>query len=92
MEDWAYLVNMRGNRTMSPDAWLGLFRDVAGVDVSERDLHYWSVFNYFKGACANATCRRAFATTNPAPNMGIIGTALHQTFVRQVAALIGGNE
>jgi hypothetical protein len=47
------------------------------------------VFNYFKGACANATCRRAFATTNPAPNMGIIGTALHQTFVRQVAALIG---
>lgn len=90
MEDWAYLVNMRGSRTMSPEAWLALFRDVAGVDVSERDLHYWSVFNYFKGACANATCRRAFATTNPAPNMAIIGTALHQTFVRQVAALIGG--
>jgi len=89
MEDWAYLVNMRGNRTMSPDAWLALFRDVAGVEVTDRDLHYWSVFNYFKGACANATCRRAFATTNPAPNMGIIGTALHQTFVRQVAALIG---
>jgi aminoglycoside phosphotransferase (APT) family kinase protein len=92
MEDWAYLVNMRGNRTMSPGAWLALFRSVARVEVTERDLHYWSVFNYFKGACANATCRRAFATTNPAPNMGIIGTALHQTFVRQVAALIGGNE
>ena len=57
--------------------------------MTERDLRYWAVFNYFKGACANATCRRVFATTNPAPNMGIIGTALHQTFVRQIADLIG---
>lgn len=90
MEDWAYLITMRGSRTMSREAWVGLFRSVAAVEVTEHDLHYWSVFNFFKGACANATCRRAFATTNPAPNMGIIGTALHQTYVRQVAALIGG--
>lgn len=90
MEDWAYLITMRGSRTMSRDAWIELFRTVAEVEVSEPDLHYWSVFNFFKGACANATCRRAFATSNPAPNMGIIGTALHQTYVRQVAALIGG--
>ena len=89
MEDWAYLITMRGNRTMSPDAWTALFHAVAGVEVTERDLRYWAGFNYFKGACANATCRRVFATTNPAPNMGIIGTALHQTFVRQLAALIG---
>jgi len=89
-EDWAYLVTMRGSRTMAPAEWLALFEKLAGVRVSEAELHYWSVFNFFKGACANLTCRRVFATTNPSPNMAIIGTALHQTYVRQVAALIGG--
>lgn len=92
MEDWVYLITMRGNRTMARDEWLALFESVAGVTVTDDDLRYWSVFNHFKGACANATCRRVFATTNPAPNMAIIGTALHQTFVRRVAALIGGEE
>jgi hypothetical protein len=29
-----------------------------------------------------------FRTVNPAPNMALIGTALHQTYVRRVAALI----
>jgi aminoglycoside phosphotransferase (APT) family kinase protein len=87
-EDWAYLITMRGARTMSPDGWLALFRRVADVTVSERDLHYWSAFNFFKGACANLTCRRVFASVNPAPNMGLIGTALHQTYVRQLAALV----
>ncbi|MGD9996016.1 MAG: phosphotransferase family protein [Ilumatobacteraceae bacterium] len=90
MEDWAYLITMRGNRTFSRDDWIARFAEVAGVEVSDADLHYWSVFNFFKGACANATCRKAFATTNPAPNMAIIGTALHQTYVRQVARLIAG--
>ena len=89
-EDFAYLVTMRGARTMPREEWLALFERVAGVRVSERDLHYWSVFNFFKGACANLTCRRVFRTTNPAPNMGLIGVALHQTYVRQMAALIGG--
>jgi aminoglycoside phosphotransferase (APT) family kinase protein len=91
-EDWAYLVTMRGARTMSRDEWLALFARVAGVTITERDLHYWSVFNYFKGACANVTCRRVFETVNPAPNMAIIGTALHQTYVRHVAELIGGDD
>jgi aminoglycoside phosphotransferase (APT) family kinase protein len=88
MEDWAYLITMRGAKTMPPADWLALFDRVAGVTVTERDLHYWSVFNFFKGACANLTCRRVFRTHNPAPNMGLIGTALHQTYVRQVARLI----
>ena len=79
---------MRGSRTMSRDEWMALFLDVAGVQLSERDLHFWSVFNYFKGACANVTCLRVFTTTNPAPNMVLIGTALHQTYVRQTATLI----
>ena len=88
-EDWAYLITMRGSRTMSKDDWLRLFERAAGIRIDERDLHYWSVFNFFKGACANLTCRRVFRTVNPAPNMAIIGTALHHTYVRQVAALIG---
>jgi aminoglycoside phosphotransferase (APT) family kinase protein len=87
-EDWVYLVTMRGASTMDRAEWLALFERVAGVTVSDRDLHYWSVFNFFKGACANLTCRRVFRTVNPAPNMALIGTALHQTYVRRVAALI----
>ena len=90
MEDWVYLVTMRGSRTMSAEEWLTVFDRIAGVRVTAADLLYWSVFNFFKGACANLTCRRVFATTNPAPNMAIIGTALHQTYVRQMAELIGG--
>ena len=90
MEDWAYLVSMRGARTMPKQDWLKLFRDVAGTTVSDDDLRFWSVFNFFKGACANLTCLGAFATTNPAPNMAIIGTALHQTFLRNMTQLIGG--
>lgn len=88
-EDWAYLVRMRGSRTMGEAQWLALFERVAGVHITAAELHYWSVFNYFKGACANTTCRRLFATTNPAPNMALIGTALQQTFMRQLAGLIG---
>jgi aminoglycoside phosphotransferase (APT) family kinase protein len=87
-EDWAYLVTMRGSRTMSREAWLRLFRDVAGVEVSDAELHFWSVFNFFKGACANVTCVNVFRTINPAPNMVLIGTALHQTYVRQTARLV----
>jgi aminoglycoside phosphotransferase (APT) family kinase protein len=89
MEDWAYLITMRGASTMSRAEWLALFERAAGVRVTDGELHYWSVFNFFKGACANLTCRRVFRTLNPAPNMALIGTALHQTYVRQVATLIG---
>jgi aminoglycoside phosphotransferase (APT) family kinase protein len=89
-EDWVYLVTMRGAHTMTPEEWLATFARVAGVTISEADIRYWSVFNHFKGACANLTCRRVFRTTNPAPNMALIGTALHQTYVRKVARLIDG--
>lgn len=87
-EDWVYLVTMRGSRTMAPDEWAAVFDRVAGVRLGDEQLRFWSAFNYFKGACANLTCRRVFATTNPAPNMGLIGTALHQTFVRGLAGAI----
>ncbi len=88
MEDWAYLVTMRGSRTMSGNQWLALFRDVSGIEISDADLRYWIAFNYFKGACANITCLPVFRTVNPAPNMVLIGTALHQTYVRQLAAAV----
>lgn len=88
LEDWSYLVSMRGSRTMSRDEWLALFDRIAGVSVDDDDLRFWSVFNFFKGACANLTCRRVFTTVNRAPNMGLIGTALHQTYVRRMAELI----
>lgn len=87
-EDWVYLITMRGARTMRPDEWLTTFDRVASITLDGDELRYWSVFNHFKGACANLTCQRIFRTTNPAPNMALIGTALHQTYVREVARLI----
>jgi aminoglycoside phosphotransferase (APT) family kinase protein len=88
MEDWAYVVTMRGARTMERHEWLARFAQVADVHVTDEQLRYWSVFNFFKGACANLTCRRVFTTSNPTPNMALIGTALHQTFLRDMAALV----
>jgi hypothetical protein len=90
MEDWAYLIAMRGARTMAVDAWRSLIAGVTGVDVTDSDLRYWGAFNFFKGACANLTCLQVFAGPNPAPNMAIVGTALHQTFLRRLADLVAG--
>jgi aminoglycoside phosphotransferase (APT) family kinase protein len=87
-EDWAYLLSMRGARTMPHDTWLELIRRETGVEVDADQMHYWKVFNFFKGACANTSCLRAFAGANPAPNMLLIGTVLQQTFMRQMADLV----
>lgn len=88
MEDWVYVLSMRGTRTMGRAAWCALFGDIAGVEPSDADIRYWSAFNHFKGACANLTCLVAFGGANPAPNMAIIGTALQQTFLRKLADLV----
>lgn len=90
MEDWVYLISMRGSRTMPADRWRGLIADATLVDVTDWHLRYWGAFNFFKGACANLTCLNIFAGPNPAPNMAIIGSALQQTFMRQMAALVAG--
>jgi aminoglycoside phosphotransferase (APT) family kinase protein len=87
-EDWSFLLSMRGSRTMSTEEWLTLIRREIGVEPTAEELRYWQVFNFFKGACANRSCLRAFATANPAPNMVLIGTVLQQTFMRQMADLI----
>jgi len=90
MEDWVYLIAMRGARTMTSGQWCQRIRDTVGIEVTDWDLRYWSAFNFFKGACANLTCLRVFAGPNPAPNMAIIGSALQQTFMRNMAHLVAG--
>jgi aminoglycoside phosphotransferase (APT) family kinase protein len=90
MEDWVYLISMRGARTMTADRWRQQISDTVGVDVTDWDLRYWGAFNFFKGACANLTCLQVFGGPNPAPNMAIIGTALQQTFMRNMADLVAG--
>jgi hypothetical protein len=63
-------------------------RDVTGIEIGSDLWRYWEVFNYFKGSCANLTCRRLYASgTNPAPNMAIVGTAVHRVFLRQLVEL-----
>jgi aminoglycoside phosphotransferase (APT) family kinase protein len=84
-EDWSYCLSMRGSRTMPRDAWMALFQREAGVTMSDQEWRYWEAFNLFKGACANRTCLDLFNTgENRAPNMAIIGTVLHRTFLRRL--------
>ncbi len=88
MEDWTYLISMRGARTMAADAWREIIRAHTGVEVTDEELRHWGAYNFFKGACANLSCLSAFEGPNPAPNMAIIGTALHRRFLRSMTALI----
>ena len=88
-EDWSFLLSMRGARTMPVEDWLALVQREVGVEVDESQLRYWRAFNFFKGACANRSCLKSFAGANPAPNMALIGTVLQQTFMRQLADLVG---
>lgn len=88
-EDFAYCLTMRGPRTMPRQRWLRLFADHAGVEMTDAQWRYWEAFNLFKGACANRTCLTIFeGGRNRAPNMAIIGTALHHVFLRRLAAIV----
>ena len=88
-EDWAFCAAMRGARTMPLHAWTALFED-AGVHLTAFQWRYWEAFNLFKGACANRTCLDLFEQGgNRAPNMAIIGTSLHQLFLRRLTDLVG---
>jgi aminoglycoside phosphotransferase (APT) family kinase protein len=89
-EDWVYLIAMRGARTMPPDRWRTMIAETVAVEVTDWHMRYWGAFNFFKGACANLTCLEVFAGPNPAPNMAIIGSALQQTFMHNMAALVAG--
>ena len=83
-EDWSFCLAMRGARTMPRQRWFDLFA-AAGVAMPEERWRYWEAFNLFKGACANRTCLALFESgANRAPNMAIIGTTLHQVFLRRL--------
>ena len=88
-EDWVFCAVMRGQRVLDLDGWTKLYRDIAGVELSDAQWRYWKAFNLFKGAAANTTALRVFCEgDNPAPNLAIVGTALHQSFLRQLTGLI----
>lgn len=90
-EDWSFCMSMRGSRTMRREAWLELFRRHAGIELTRGEWRYWEAFNLFKGACANTTCLAVFESgANRAPNMAIIGTHLHQAFLRRLVDITGG--
>lgn len=62
---------------------------LSGIEISDADLRCTDrVPQLLQGRCANITCLPVFRTVNPAPNMVLIGTALHQTYVRQLAAAV----
>lgn len=92
MEDWSFCSAMRGSRTMPLEDWYAIFREVAGVEASPEEWAYWEAFNLFKGACANVTCLDLYRRrVNPAPNMAIIGTALHHSFLRRLVDHTGAS-
>lgn len=87
MEDWVYLISMRGARMMPVDDGRALMADAAGIEVTDWHLRYWARSTFSRAPAPTSPCLDAFAGANPAPNMTIIGTALHQTFLRNLADL-----
>lgn len=84
-EDWSFCLTMRGRRTMPAASWLTLFDERAGVRLTAAQWRYWEAFNLFKGACANTTALALFeGGANRSPNMAIIGTHLHRSFLRRL--------
>ena len=69
-EDWAFLVSMRGARTMPLEDWLALIRREAGVELDAEALRYWRAFNFFKGACANRSCLAVVRRRQPGAEHG----------------------
>lgn len=88
-EDWVFCIALRGPRVMDREAWLRLVAERTGVTIDDRSFRYWEIFNYFKGACANASCRRIYALgIEPSPDLAIVGTAIHRLFVGRLARLV----
>ena len=84
-EDWVYLAAMRGTRIMSLEQWKDWLRDRLAVSYDEATWRSWTVFNLFKGACANITALRVFEDRSSlGPNLLAVGTALHWRMLRQI--------
>jgi aminoglycoside phosphotransferase (APT) family kinase protein len=88
-EDWVYLAAMRGIRVMPTEAWKGWLAERVGVEFDEATWKAWTVFNLFKGACANITALRVFTDgASHGANLLAVGTAVHLRMVRQITELI----
>lgn len=88
-EDWSFCVAIRGARTLGREKWLAVIEERTGMRFDVESWRFWEAFNLFKGACANLTCRFLYETgRNPAPNMAIIGTAVHRVFAQRLAGFI----
>ena len=70
MEDWVYLISIRGARTMPADRWRAMIDETVGIEVTDWHMRYWGAFNFFKGACANLTCLDVFARAEPSSQHG----------------------
>ena len=49
IEDWVYLISMRGARTMTAGQWCRQIRDTAGTEVTDWDLRYWERLQLLQG-------------------------------------------
>lgn len=88
-EDWVYLAAMRATRIKSLAEWKVWLRERVGVSYDERTWRDWTVFNLFKGACANITALRVFEDRSSlGPNLLAVGTALHWRMIRQIQETI----
>ena len=88
-EDWSSIAVIRGAATMSRDAWRTLFEREAGVRMSPEHWNYWEAFNLYKAACAYRTGLGLFeAGRNRSPDMAIMGTAVHHTYLRRLVDIM----
>jgi aminoglycoside phosphotransferase (APT) family kinase protein len=88
-EDWAYLIAMRGMGVMDEDAWLTYLQGLVGVELDRDRLHYWKALNFFKGVCIDTTALKTYLDRkNLAPNMLAIGTVVHLSALKRLAAAV----
>jgi aminoglycoside phosphotransferase (APT) family kinase protein len=88
-EDWVYLAAMRGTRIMDLPGWVDWLSREVGIEYDQSEWKAWSVFNFFKGACANLTALKVFREgTTTGPNLLAVGTAVHLRLLRQAVEAI----
>ncbi len=89
-EDWVFWATMRGSSILPPEGWRTVFAEEAGVRFDDVTWRWWEACNLFKGACANLTAAQVVTgdPPPPSPELVIVGTALHQVFLRRLADLV----
>jgi aminoglycoside phosphotransferase (APT) family kinase protein len=89
-EDWVYLAALRGVRVMDLPGWVDWLDREVDIRYDDEQWKSWTVFNCFKGACANLTALRVFnrgVTTGP--NLLAVGTAVHLRLLSRAVEMIG---